>query len=106
MRVARSPSKKAAGLALRAFSSALRAGAERSGDAGSSLPGMSSRTTGKPAEAASAAIPLPITPAPTTPTFVIRIRSPLGGPQDMEGAGRGTSRAVDESTVRHAGVAD
>ena len=37
-------------------------------------PGTSSRTTGIPADAASAAIPLPIVPAPITPNLVMRIQ--------------------------------
>jgi hypothetical protein len=57
---------KAAGLAFRARSSPLLAHSFRS-----SFPGMSKRTTGTPALAKRAAIPLPIVPAPTTPTFLI-----------------------------------
>ena len=70
---ARSVSMNAAGLPLMALSRPFLAGAERSGDFGSSDPGMSRRTTGIPADAQSAAIPWPITPAPTTPTLEIRM---------------------------------
>src|SRR5476649_908040 len=75
---ARSVSMNDAGLLLIALSRPLLAGAERSGDLGSSDPGISRRTTGIPAEAQSAAIPWPITPAPMTPTLDMRISSYVG----------------------------
>src|ERR1019366_2385370 len=70
---ARSVSMKDAGLLLMALSRPFFAGAERSGDLGSSDPGISRRTTGIPADAQSAAIPWPITPAPMTPTLDMRM---------------------------------
>src|ERR1039457_939031 len=70
---ARSLSMNDAGLLLMALSRPFFAGAERSGDLGSSDPGISRRTTGIPADAQSAAIPWPITPAPITPTLDMRM---------------------------------
>ncbi len=61
---------KAAGLAFSARSRPRLAYSLRS-----SFPGMSKSTTGIPALATRAAIPLPMVPAPTTPTFLIMATS-------------------------------
>ena len=66
---ARDTSMNAAGRALRARSSPAFAGALRS----PSGPAMSSKTTGIPADAARAAMPLPMVPAPTTPSLAMRM---------------------------------
>ena len=63
----------AAGFDFFARSSPPRAAALRSFPSA----GTSSSTTGMPADAASAAMPLPIVPAPTTPSFRIRIAPSL-----------------------------
>ena len=76
-RVAAAASINEAGLDLIAFCNPFLAGALRFGDVGSLSPGMSSNTTRQPAEAARAAMPLPIAPAPTTPTVVMRIQDSL-----------------------------
>ena len=65
---AQSGSMNAAGLAFLARSTPPRAGASRF----PSAPGTSSNVTGIPADAASAAMPLPIVPAPTTPSPRVR----------------------------------
>src|ERR1039458_6358623 len=78
-----------AGLLLMALRRPFFAGAERSGDLGSSEPGMSRRTTGIPADAQSAAIPWPITPAPMTPTLVMRMKE-FAGVGDIYMIERGT----------------